>query len=149
MAWDSFTEITAIIIGALQGDAELKDFCRSNYQKPLTVRKGVKRREEIALTELPLVMVTTPFQQSVYEGAQMIGRTYTLRAYCGFQQGDRERAIDELLRFEELLAQSLLSVDMSNDAILVTPGDSAYDEGFSHPYYFFLKEFRVMVEREP
>lgn len=148
MAWDSFTDMVGAILTALRGDAGITDFCRRNYQKPLTVRKGARKREEITLTELPLVMLTIPYQQSVYEGAQMIGRTYTLRAYCGFQQGDRERAVDELLKFEELLAEALLSVDMNDDAILVTPGDSAYDEGFSHPYYFFLKEFRVMVERE-
>lgn len=149
MAWNSFADIVDLIISALKNNADLGAFCTANFKKTLAVRKGIKRREEIREDELPIVMVTVAGQNSTYAAGRLLYREYTVRFFCGFRQEDRTKATDQILKFEELIEQAVLTDEALNgDASSSTPGDSAYDEGFYHPVYFHVKEFKVLVERD-
>lgn len=149
MAWNSFADVVDLIISALKNNADLASFCSTNFKKTLTVRKGVKRREEVREDELPMLMVTVAGQQPSYGAGRLLLREYTVRFFCGFKQDDRTKAPDQVLKFEELIEQAVLTDDTLNgDASSSTPGDSAYDEGFFHPVYFQVKEFKVLVERD-
>lgn len=149
MAWNSFADVVDLIISALKNNADLASFCSTNFRKTLTVRKGVKRREEVREDELPMLMVTVAGQQPSYGAGRLLYREYTVRLFCGFKQDDRAKAPDQVLKFEEFIEQAVLTDDTLNgDASSSTPGDSAYDEGFFHPVYFQVKEFKVLVERD-
>lgn len=149
MAWNSFTDVVDLIVSALKNNADLASFCTTNFKEALIVRKGIKRREEIGVHELPIVMVTVSGQQTSYGAGRLLYREYTVRFFCGFRQEDRTKAPDQVLKFEELIEQAVLTdAALNGDASSSTPGDSAYDEGFFHPVYFQVKEFKVMVERD-
>lgn len=149
MAWGSFTDITDLVVAALAGYADLKTFCISNWKKPPAVRKFYKKREEVSLTELPLVMVTVPSQRSTPAAARLLYREYTLRLYCGFQEDDRGKAQDLIIKFEEFIEQALLIDAVLNaQNIEIEVGDSANDEGQLHPVYFIVKEFTILIERD-
>ena len=149
MGWNSFADVFDLIVAALRNNADLAAFCSADFKKTLTVRKGVKRREEIREDELPIVMVSVAGQQSSYGAGRLLYREYAVRFFCGLKQDDRPKAPDQVLRFEELIEQAVLTdTALNGDASSSTPGDSAYDEGFYHPVYFMVKEFRVLVERD-
>lgn len=149
MAWNSFADVVDLIVAALKANAELSAFCTANFRKALTVRKGIKRREEVREDELPIVMVTVAGQQTSYGAGRLLFREYAVRFFCGFKQDDRAKAPDQVLKFEELIEQSVLTdTALNGDASSSTPGDSVYDEGFFHPVYFQVKEFKVLVERD-
>ncbi|MFQ5737138.1 MAG: hypothetical protein ACE5GY_09820 [Thermodesulfobacteriota bacterium] len=148
MAWNSFKGIAALIPAALSGSSALNAFCASNYGKGLTVRMGLKRREEIVITELPVMMVTIPEQKTAYGVGGLVERVYTVRLYCGFQQDDRVKAQDNLIDIEELMEQALLNDAALGAAdIIVEPGSSVNDEGSLHPVYFLLKDLLINTEQ--
>lgn len=147
MAWDSFVTVLDKIVDALKTDVNLTAFCKT-LGKEQTVRKGLKKREEILLTELPIIMLTVPQQTSEQAASGVLGKTYTLRLYCGFDESDRVKAVENLIKFEEFVEQALLNSATLNSAVaLLVPGNSANDEGFFHPAYFLAKDFTVTVER--
>lgn len=149
MSWPSFTIVTDAIKVALQNDADLKAFCLTEWQRAQKVEKAFKKREEILQTDLPVILFTVPAQKTGYAAGRLLHRKYVIRCYAGFQQHDRVKAHDEIIRFEEFIEQALLKDATLNDlGILITPGDSANDEGFYHPTYFLAKDFEVLVERE-
>jgi len=149
MAWDSFTEVTDAIASALKDDAGLTELCTARWRRAQTVRKSLKLREEVSLTELPIIMITVPAMEVTRYPGGDFDRQYTIRLYCGFQQKAREKAVDELIEYEEKIEQALLNSAALKALVtdLIT-ASSANDEGFNHPAYFLVKEFQVVVERQ-
>lgn len=147
MAWDSFVTVLDKIVDVLKTDANLTAFCKT-LGKAQTVRKGLKKREEILINELPIIMLTAPQQTSEQAASGVLYKNYTLRLYCGFDEPDRVKAVDNLIKFEEFVEQALLnSTSLDSMVALLVLGNSANDEGFYHPAYFFAKDFTVTAER--
>jgi len=148
MVWSSFTDIVDAVATLLADDAGLAVLTADKWNSALTVTKAFKLRQEVKVTDMPLVMITVPGQTTEYGTARTLYRTYRLRLYCGFQQTDRVAAQEEAIKFEEAIEQAFFSsTALDGLGAIVKPGDSASDEGFYHPVYFFVKEIHILVER--
>lgn len=149
MGWSSFTAITDLIKSALENSAALSSFCIVNFDRAQAVRKAFQKREEIPLTDLPLIIITSPSLRNEYGAGRLLYRTHGVRLYAGFQQEDRAQAQDNIIKFEENIEQALLNdAGLNAQNIEIYVGDSANDEGFFHPVYFLAKDFKVLVARE-
>lgn len=150
MPWSSFLNVLDQLIKALEGDTSLVAFCKDTLGRSLTVRKALTRREEVLLTALPIVMITVPSQSSEYVAiGGRIERSYTVRLYCGFQEKDRVKAVENLIRFEEYIEQAILNNQTLEDMVdNITIGDSGNDEGGYHPVYFLVKNFTIEIEQD-
>lgn len=133
------------LVETLQDDAELQAYCLAKWGKAATVKRAYKRRIEIKISELPLIIVTRPRRVAREGLARRKDYTHTIRLYAGFHQTDREKANDELIEFEELIDDVLLK-DRSRGG---TASDteltaSENDEGENHPTYFSVLDYEIL-----
>ncbi len=143
----SFVDVMNSLVTILQGDNVLTDFCLETWGKAPTVRKVYRKRTEINLDDLPIVLITRPVVTKKTL-TQARDSKHDVRFYCGFQEDDAEKGPDYLVRFEEFLDDVLTA----NPTILGTVGnmilgESANDEGALHPIYFFVAEAEVHHRR--
>lgn len=146
---DSFTLVTDKIKSLLELDSDLKSYCASKFGGSAIVKKAYKKRIEIGLDQLPVILITRPMiQQQQETNIPSYERTHTIRLYCGFHQPDEELAQDQVIGFEEYIDQAILKDDrtLGNLVDHIWPGDSMNDEGYFHPVYFIVKEFLVLRE---
>lgn len=144
----SFTAIISNIVTTLQNDADIASFCTTKWGKALTVMKVYKRRIEISAEDLPIVLITRPqADKKSLIGARDVDNT--VRLYAGFQQDDREKALDEIIEFEEKIDDALL-VDHTRggNAINTDSKASVNDEGEFHPVYFIAMDVLVKHRRQ-
>lgn len=143
----SFTNIITNIVTTLQNDAALAAFCSTKWGKTLTIKKIFKKRVEINISELPIILVTRPSLDKEF----LVGvkdADNVVRLYCGFHQTDREKALDETIEFEEKIDDALM-VDHTRGglAINTNPKVSANDEGEFHPVYFIAMDVAIKHRR--
>lgn len=143
----SFVDVINNLVNTLQSDSTLDTFCREEWGKSLTIKKVFKKREEVGLTEFPLVMITRPQVSVEQENNIAYERKNTIRLYVGFHQPNREAALDEIIELEEMIEKALVQ-DMSvgGTVDMIIPGSSVNDEGYFHPVYFIAKEFEILKE---
>ncbi len=146
----SFKPVTDNIKSTLLADSALAAWIAANFPgKTLKVVKAFKRRQEINVTDLPIVMITSP-KRTRTEGT--IGsRRYesTVMLYAGFHyDGARENAPGLVEEFESLIEDAMLT-DLRRGATAVDTEfeDSANDEGTNHPTYFSVVQFTITTQR--
>lgn len=143
----SFTAVINNIVTTLQNDSALTAFCTAKWGKALKVMKVYKRRVEISAEDLPVILITRPqVEKEFLVGARDADNM--VRLYAGFQQDDREKALDEIIEFEETLDDALL-VDHTRggNAINTDPKASVNDEGEYHPVYFLAMDVAIKHRR--
>lgn len=143
----SFTTVIDNIVTTLQNDSALSAFCVAKWGKALTVKKVYKKRVEINLNELPIILVTRPSVEKEF----LIGARdadHIVRLYAGFHQTDREKAQEEVIEFEEKIDDALL-VDHTRGgtATNTNPKSSVNDEGENHPAYFMAMDVAIKHRR--
>lgn len=142
-----FIDVIDNLITTLQNDAALASFCQTEWGKTLSVIKAYRQRQEINLSELPLILITRPavikqFRIGARDGA------HTVRLYAGFHQPDKLKALNEFVEFEEKLDDALLSADPNIlGAISISPTASQNDEGEFHPVYFTVMDIEINHRR--
>lgn len=135
------------IVTTLQNDSALAAFCTTKWGKALKVMKVYKRRIEISAEDLPIILITRPqVEKEFLVGARDVDNI--IRLYAGFQQDDREKALDEIIEFEETIDDALL-VDHTRggNAINTAPKASVNDEGEYHPVYFIAMDVAIKQRR--
>lgn len=135
------------IVTTLQNDPALTTYCTAQWGKALNVLKVYKRRIEISAEDLPIILITRPqVEKEFLVGAR--DADHMVRLYAGFQQDDREEALDEIIEFEEKIDDALL-VDHTRggNAINTDPKASVNDEGEYHPVYFIAMDVAIKQRR--
>ena len=144
----SFNDAIAQLVSILQNDAGLSTFCTDKWGKAHTVGKRFRRRSEINATEYPLIFITRPDVKKAYRLSGGQENENTVRLYCGFQQDDREKVLDEVVEFEEKINDVLCANQRLNEtAKEVHPEDSVNDEALYHPSYFIVMDVRIVHRR--
>lgn len=138
------------IVATLIADTELNAYATANLGRAFTaanVRKVFKARPDILVGDLPLIMITRPGNTG--QADSQFGGTYehTVRVYCGFLVNDRYKAQDILIDLEEAIENAFM-VDSSLGGLVdfVSPAASENDEGYNHPQYWIVKEFKILKE---
>lgn len=121
------------IVFTLADDAALQAFALEKWGQPLTIIKGHRRKREISLDSLPLVMVTRP-QGS--ENVNGLGAS-ALRLFYGFMHDDHALAVDQSIEFVDLIRAALRKDKRRGGQSQTTVfGPQVIDEGYGHPEYF-------------
>ena len=136
----------------LEGDAAILSYCSTQFGKTHTVKRVFKKRTEISVDELPIMLITRP--DVTPEKWRPTEREYTHNAlvYCGFYCEDREAAQKILVEFEELMETAILTY--KNPSMLpegitdIDPKAALNDEGYYHPAYFFVKTIEIQETRQ-
>jgi hypothetical protein len=139
----AFSDVMANLVSTLQTDPELTAFCLASFRKPLTVKRGYKKRHEIGLDELPIIRITHPQDSpDITSGNNIV--MHTVRLYCGFGQDDCELAVDQSTGFDELIRAALLKDRRRGRTAQTTiPGAAVNDEGSLHPSYFTIMDLQI------
>jgi hypothetical protein len=148
----SFNDTLDDLKSTLEGNTGLAAFCTAQFGKNHTVKRVFKKRTEISIDELPIVLITRP--DVTPEKWRPTEREYTHNAlvYCGFYCEDREAAQDILVEFEELMEAAILTY--KNPSMLpegitdIDPKAALNDEGYYHPVYFFVKAVEIQETRQ-
>jgi hypothetical protein len=144
----SFTAALGALKTQLEGNAALAAFCQSKWNRDLTVSISYKKRVEIHTSDLPVILITRPSVAKSHLTGARDGQ-HTVRLYAGFHQPDRAQAQLDLIEFEELLDDAVLSDHtLGGTAISAIPTESANDEGEHHPVYFMAADVEVKHRRE-
>jgi len=146
----SLKPVTDNIKATLLADTALLAWIATNFPgKQLRVVKAYKRRTEISVTDLPLIMIAAPKKRRA-EGP-IGGRRYEsdVLTYAMFHfDGDRATAPDLTEQFESLVEDALLrDPRRGNTAVDTDFEDSANDEGISHPTYISVLQFKILTQR--
>ena len=145
----SFVPIMTAIKACLEEDADLQAFCKEVWTRELSARLAFKKRQEIPLKDLPLVMITSPSVGRREESSLGREAWRRVRLYAGFYQKDGARGVLEQILFEELI-DAALARDTSLDgaALEMRFLDSANDEGVYQPAWFTAMDIEVLYSRQ-
>ena len=140
----SFIDSINAIETRLKNFQPLKDFLQATFNKTLLVKKTVRDRTTVGQDEFPLVMITRPRIERVRAG-NSVNLDNSVFLYAGISQPDRNIALEQMIRYEELIEDAVLTrTDIPGDlGMVIVPGDSLNDEGLFHPHYFMVKHFTV------
>ncbi len=145
----SFAPIIAKIKSVLETDPYLKAFCKETWTKELNVRLAFKKRQEIPMKDLPVVLVTSPNVGKREEKASGREAWRRVRLYAGFYQKDMGRGVLEQILFEELIDAALAKdTSLGETALDMRFLDSANDEGIYQPAWFTVIDIEVLYSRE-
>ncbi|MDH4100603.1 MAG: hypothetical protein OEV28_08505 [Nitrospirota bacterium] len=135
------------LVALIANNSALQAFCKAKWRNPLTVKKTYKRREELHLSQLPIIMITRPsVKKSFLTGAR--DGTHTLMLYCGFPQENPNKIQNEFVEFEEKIDDALLSVHPESIGFKsIAPVSSVNDEGKYKPACFIVMEVEVQHRR--
>jgi hypothetical protein len=145
----SFKYVVDHIKNLLETDTALASYCSTTFGKSLTVRKNVRKRMELNLSDFPLIMMSRPRIRSKQENnIPAYERQHSVFLYCGFHQPNLELGFDQLIEFEEMIDQAVLTPDRTFGNLIdhIDPGESANDEGIFHPICFIVKEYVISRE---
>lgn len=143
----SFTTVIDNLATTLTNNSALAAFCSAEWGKTLTVIKAYRQRQEISLSDLPLILITRPAVIKQFRIGARDG-THTVRLYAGFYQPDKTRALNEFIGFEEKIDDALLAADPNTiGAITISPLASQNDEGEFHPVYFTVMDAEITHRR--
>lgn len=145
-----FTSVMDQIISTITSDVELNAYATTNLGRAFTsanVKKVFKARPDILVGELPLIMITRPGTSGDADSDRAGTYTHTVRVYCGFLANDRYKAQDILINLEELIENAMmLDSTLGGLVDFVSPSGSENDEGYNHPQYWIVKEFKILKE---
>ncbi len=146
----SFTSVINNIISTLSNDAALGAYCTAKWGKSLTVMQMFRHRQEIHLGDLPLIFITRPSVEKQWLSNQLNEQVHQVRLFCGFHQPDREKALAEMLEYEEKITDALFVDRKRGDTtgyVLDTDiPDILNDEGEFAPVYFTVISVPIITE---
>lgn len=143
----SFTTVIDNLALTILNNAALTTFCTAEWGKALTVVKAYRQRQEISLSDLPLLLITRPAVTKHFRVGARDG-THTVRLYAGFYQPDKTLAMGEFIGLEEKIDDALLAADPNTlGAITISPTSSQNDEGEFHPVYFTVMDVEITHRR--
>lgn len=146
----SFIEILQALGGQIVGDAALQAYCQAKWGKPLASRISFKRRTEIHVSELPLLLITRPRVTKRRDAPGGPIATGGVRLYLGFYQPGPDKMVGEQIGIEEMVEDAILRDttlgDLANETEIK---DSANDEGGKHPSCFTVMELEITYQRQP
>lgn len=133
----------------LDTDLQLEDWVSAYMSGPLKVVTAFKRRQELVLADLPIIMVTAPRKTSI---SGTIGQRFysvALTLYLGFNfSGVKEEALALMEAFEAVVEDAILrDRTLTGFVREVTFESSANDEGSNHPNYFSVMQFNMTLQR--
>lgn len=146
----SLKAVTDNIRITLQNDADLAAWIAATFPgKTLKVIKAYKRRQEINVADLPLVMITAPKRRRTDGPIGQRRYISDVLIYFGFHfDGNRELAPDLVDQGESLIEDALLKDSRRGGTAVDTEyEDSANDEGANHPTYFSVLQFSITTQR--
>ena len=147
----SFIDGINFIQTTLLNDAALKAFSLDSWNKAPMILPVFKKRVEIDVRDLPIILVTRPqVLKTLLVGAR--DGVNTVRLYCGFLQNAREQALAQIIQFEEKIDDALLTQEATNAANAagikyINPKSSVNDEGMYHPVYFIAMDVEISHRR--
>ena len=143
----SFTDVIDNIKTVLEADTALQAFCQAKWGRALNTVSAYRKRMEIGMDELPLILVTRP--QTRNKNRHLIkDADHTVLLYCGFNQPDRDLVLAEQIRFIELIEDALLAdVTRGGTAINTLIEDSVNDEGKFPPACFSVIALEIYYRR--
>ena len=144
----SFKDVINFIITNRLNDPALAAYCLSAWKKALTVKKTLRKRVEVNISEMPLIQITRPEINSDQENNVAYEREHIISLYCLFHQPKIDLAFDQVIEFEETIDHAILGPDRTFGELIdhIDPGPSANDEGRFHPVYCIVKQYRVKRE---
>jgi len=134
------------IIGIIEASTDLAAFADANFDRPLTVKPGFRRRDEIGLDELPIIRVTRPRRRTDKTGLRVgVNHYITYRLYAGIYHESPEEATALMLEMENILADLFIGNEVTLG--LLEEATSANDEGTLPPVHFLVMDvtFRVVA----
>ena len=128
----------------LEQNAALQNYAGENFGKNFTVKRTYKKRVEINLGLLPLILITRPSVTRTMEN-QLISKLHSVNLYVGFLQNDYEKAQDHLIELDEILDSAIITKtqEPGDLPMKISLGLSDNDEGIYHPSYFMVKEITI------
>ncbi len=148
----SFNEFLDDLKAKFEADAALDAFCNLKWSKGVTVLRVFRERVEIAVSDLPIILITAPENQPGRWTNGAMESTRKLVLFCGFHQDKRELVQAELTEFEEKIEDVILSYRKQNifppGIEDVKPGLGVNDQGRFPPNYFLSKIVDVDATRE-
>jgi len=143
----SFTDVIDNITTTLEDDTALQAFCADKWSRSLSAKAAWRKRVEIGLDELPVVLVTRPRTRNKNRH-EIRDADHTVMLYCGFNQPDRDLILKEQIRFIELIENALLAdVTRGGTAINTLIEDSVNDEGKFAPACFSVVAVEIYHRR--
>lgn len=131
--------------------ASLDAFSQTKWARSVTVKRVFRNRTEIAVSELPIILITAPQKIPGRFMNDLMDSQHGVLLYCGFHQPDREKAQEELIEFEELVEDAILTYRKTHRFPTgvddIRPGEAANDEGRKPPVYFFVKHVEIDFTR--
>jgi hypothetical protein len=143
----SYTAITAQIISTIQKSALVTlVLSRIGSTRPLTVKSGFKTRQEINVSDLPLVLVVRPERKMQIISAKQYEHSVIL--FVGIHCESRETAPGLLDDLENAIEDALTqNYTLNGTAVEVNYIASANDMGTFHPVYFTTMQFDITARK--
>lgn len=134
-----------------EASVPLDVFSKTRWGQSLTVKRVFRNRTEIAGSELPIILITAPQKIPGRFMNDLMESQHGVLLYCGFHQPDREKAQEELVQFEEIVEDTILTYRKTKRFPTgvedIRPGEAANDEGRRPPIYFFVKHVEIDFTR--
>ena len=148
----TFNDVMEDIKSTIEDDAALAAFCTAKWGKTITVKRVFRRRTEVALDQLPIVLLTRPATKGLRWTIGEREYEQSVMLYFGFHQPDTDKAQAEQVELEEKIEDALIVQykdpnHLPAGAEDITPGESVNDEGANHPTYWTVKGIGVDYKR--
>lgn len=140
--------LLANLVAVLETDAPLVAFIDGSFDRPLTVKPGYRRRDEIGLDELPIIRVTRP-RRVTQKNSIRSGQEHftTCRLYAGFFCEDVERATILAIEMEDIILAALLTAETGLGTI--EEFTAVNDEGALPPGHFLVIDVTLKTLSTP
>lgn len=140
----SFIATIQDLCDTLAADLSLQAYSQTKWGRTVTVRRIFKKRTEIPLDELPVILVVWG---GVDEGGQE--DVHHIGLFSGFYQDDHEKAQTENIEFNEYIRAAVTADRERNKLALYTrPKAVVTDVGMNHPTYWSSREVDIEVPAE-
>jgi hypothetical protein len=146
---NSFIDPLNNIVTLLEGaGTPVQTWLAATFGKKAGVKVSFRKRTEIGLDELPIILIISPAVEKSYLSQGARDGKHTCEFYCGFKEDDKDKAQGYLVKFEEALDDTLLSVPTETLGLKsIDPRSSENDRGMYHPVYFFAAEVEMKHRR--
>ena len=141
----TFNDVIEELENNLLSYAPLNNFCSGKWSRSLTVQTSYVNRVEIPLNHLPIIVITRPSVEKSFLINTRDGK-HIVRLYCGFHQSERDKALQELVGFEENIDDALTK-SIFEKVMSLHPQASVNDEGKNHPNYFIVMDLLIQHRR--
>lgn len=140
-----FSALSNQIIATIQASAAVSTVA-GRTGKSLTVRVGYKVRQEINVSDLPIVMIVRPERKLESIAARQYGHEFVI--FVGLNCETREDAPGLLDDLENAIEDALVeNYSLNGTAVDVNFIGSSNDMGMYHPVYFTSMQFNIQARK--